>query len=338
MENEDNEFDEVLDPNAPLEENREKARRMVRERAYEGVEKVLGATQMCALLYAETAELAVDLAGAARDGLKNAIGEEYVPTTEKPIDELDLSVRSYNCLQGDGITHIGDLTEVTPEHLIEISNFGQRQLEDVAEALEEEGLSLATPNYPDDPEKVVHQSIDRLVDEGIDEEAVDVLKSIGVKTFGRLTMMSWGEVKDTLRKHQFGDAGGIAVNIQEFLEEVEGLKFEMSIPELSQLGWKDQPGEGVDDRLLVGVRELIADIEKIDDDVREGLVSDLKEAGYEMVGHLARSSYGELRGVLRHADTHYTNAGMVATHIRSALEEQGVGSDLTQVELHKLGW
>lgn len=60
-----------------------------------------------------------------------------------PIEELQLSVRAYNCLKRAQINTVADLLEYTEEDLLEIKNFGQKSAEEVIEALQDKlGLSL----------------------------------------------------------------------------------------------------------------------------------------------------------------------------------------------------
>ncbi len=64
---------------------------------------------------------------------------------EMSIDELDLSVRSYNCLKRAGINTIGDLTSKTPEEMMKVRNLGRKSLDEVEEKLIRLGLSLRQP-------------------------------------------------------------------------------------------------------------------------------------------------------------------------------------------------
>jgi DNA-directed RNA polymerase subunit alpha len=59
-----------------------------------------------------------------------------------PIEELNLSVRSYNCLKREGINTVGELVQRTEQELTDIRNFGQKSIEEVTSKLEELGLSL----------------------------------------------------------------------------------------------------------------------------------------------------------------------------------------------------
>jgi DNA-directed RNA polymerase subunit alpha len=59
-----------------------------------------------------------------------------------PIEELELGVRSYNCLKRVGIETIGDLTSKSEAELVAIPNFGRKSIEEVREALASHGLGL----------------------------------------------------------------------------------------------------------------------------------------------------------------------------------------------------
>ncbi len=63
-------------------------------------------------------------------------------TLEMPIEELDLSVRSYNCLKRAGINTVGELCSRTEEEMMKVRNLGRKSLEEVVEKLGALGLSL----------------------------------------------------------------------------------------------------------------------------------------------------------------------------------------------------
>ena len=67
-------------------------------------------------------------------------GKEKV--LEMSIDELELSVRSYNCLKRAGINTVEELTNRTPEDMMKVRNLGRKSLEEVLAKLKELGLSL----------------------------------------------------------------------------------------------------------------------------------------------------------------------------------------------------
>ena len=58
------------------------------------------------------------------------------------IDELELSVRSFNCLKRAGINTVGELTDKTPDDMMKVRNLGRKSLEEVLGKLKELGLSL----------------------------------------------------------------------------------------------------------------------------------------------------------------------------------------------------
>jgi DNA-directed RNA polymerase subunit alpha len=64
------------------------------------------------------------------------------PMENFPIEELELGVRSYNCLKRVGIETIGDLVTKTENELAAIPNFGKKSIEEVKETLQAHGLNL----------------------------------------------------------------------------------------------------------------------------------------------------------------------------------------------------
>jgi DNA-directed RNA polymerase subunit alpha len=58
------------------------------------------------------------------------------------IEELELGVRSYNCLKREGVETVGDLTAKSEAELLNIPNFGKKSIEEVRERLAERGLKL----------------------------------------------------------------------------------------------------------------------------------------------------------------------------------------------------
>jgi len=76
------------------------------------------------------------------DGLDEPPEEEDDGVDSLLIEELDLGVRSYNCLKREGIQTVGDLVNKTESELLNIPNFGRKSIEEVVEKLEERGLAL----------------------------------------------------------------------------------------------------------------------------------------------------------------------------------------------------
>ena len=65
-----------------------------------------------------------------------------------PIEELELGVRSYNCLKRVGIETIGDLTSKSESELAAIPNFGRKSIDEVRETLAAHGLTLKGEELP----------------------------------------------------------------------------------------------------------------------------------------------------------------------------------------------
>ncbi len=96
----------------------------------------------------------VGLFAAAGEGMGLELGDFTVPETGSddlhlPIEALELSERPRNCLRRSGIATVGDLVNSTSGQLLDITNFGQRSLEEVQERLDEMGLSLSDQETTD---------------------------------------------------------------------------------------------------------------------------------------------------------------------------------------------
>ena len=72
----------------------------------------------------------------------------------KKVDELELSVRSANCLKNDNIVYIGDLIQKTEAEMLRTPNFGRKSLNEIKEVLAQMGLHLGmeVPGWP--PENI----------------------------------------------------------------------------------------------------------------------------------------------------------------------------------------
>ena len=72
----------------------------------------------------------------------------------RKVDELELSVRSANCLKNDDIVYIGDLIQKTEAEMLRTPNFGRKSLNEIKEVLARMGLHLGmeVPNWP--PENI----------------------------------------------------------------------------------------------------------------------------------------------------------------------------------------
>ena len=70
---------------------------------------------------------------------------EFIKQNKKldmKIEDLDLSVRSYNCLKRANINTVGELTQKTEEEMMKVRNLGRKSLKEVIEKLRANGLSL----------------------------------------------------------------------------------------------------------------------------------------------------------------------------------------------------
>jgi len=64
------------------------------------------------------------------------------PDLDLPIEDLDLSERPRNCLKRAQINTVGELLTKTEDDLLNITNFGQKSLDEVKQKLDERGLTL----------------------------------------------------------------------------------------------------------------------------------------------------------------------------------------------------
>jgi len=78
----------------------------------------------------------------------------FNPALLKKVDELELSVRSANCLKNDNIVYIGDLIQKTEAEMLRTPNFGRKSLNEIKEVLAGMNLHLGmdVPNWP--PENI----------------------------------------------------------------------------------------------------------------------------------------------------------------------------------------
>jgi len=78
----------------------------------------------------------------------------FNPGLLKKVDELELSVRSANCLKNDNIVYIGDLIQKSESEMLRTPNFGRKSLNEIKEVLASMGLHLGMeiPEWP--PENI----------------------------------------------------------------------------------------------------------------------------------------------------------------------------------------
>lgn len=102
------------------------------------------AVSLAARVLVEHLNLFVDLSENAKsvDVMVESVTDEQEKVLEMNIDELELSVRSYNCLKRAGINTVEELINKTPEDMMKVRNLGRKSLDEVLAKLKELGLSL----------------------------------------------------------------------------------------------------------------------------------------------------------------------------------------------------
>ena len=102
------------------------------------------AVSLAAKVLSEHLSLFIDLSENARTAevMVEKEDDEKAKVLEMSIDELELSVRSYNCLKRAGIDTVEELTNKTSEDMMKVRNLGRKSLEEVLTKLKELGLQL----------------------------------------------------------------------------------------------------------------------------------------------------------------------------------------------------
>jgi len=85
----------------------------------------------------------------------------FNPNLLRKVDELELSVRSANCLKNDNIIYIGDLVQKTEAEMLRTPNFGRKSLNEIKEVLQQMGLHLGM-QIPDWPPENIEEMAKRL--------------------------------------------------------------------------------------------------------------------------------------------------------------------------------
>jgi len=120
----------------------------------------------------------VELFGLARELNTNAEGIEMGPSIQDaalaadmalPIEDLELTVRSYNCLKREGIHTVGELLSRSEADLMDIRNFGSKSIDEVKAKLQSMGMQLKDSPAGFDPTKHANYG-SNVDDELVDEE------------------------------------------------------------------------------------------------------------------------------------------------------------------------
>lgn len=106
------------------------------------------AVSLASRILVEHLNLFTGLTGAANDVeiMAEKEEDEQDEVLDLNIEELELSVRAFNCLKRAGINSIGELVEKTPEDMLKVRNLGKKSLEELQERLAVFGLSLREPD------------------------------------------------------------------------------------------------------------------------------------------------------------------------------------------------
>lgn len=86
-----------------------------------------------------------------------------------PVERMDLSVRTMNCLRRSGITTVGELVSKKPKELLKLRNFGQKSFQEIEEKLSVLGLALAPDDEPKEAKKDITTE-EEAAEEGAGEE------------------------------------------------------------------------------------------------------------------------------------------------------------------------
>ncbi|MBS0499328.1 MAG: DNA-directed RNA polymerase subunit alpha [Burkholderiaceae bacterium] len=112
------------------------------------------AVRASAKILVEQLAVFAQLEGPAIDGLFEPTAQRapttFDPILLRPVDELELTVRSANCLKAENIYYIGDLIQRTENELLKTPNLGRKSLNEIKEVLASRGLTLGMKleNWP----------------------------------------------------------------------------------------------------------------------------------------------------------------------------------------------
>ena len=108
-----------------------------------------GAVRYAASILVDQLSAFADLKGTDMPALERATAS-FDPVLLKPVDDLELTVRSANCLKAENIHYIGDLVQRSETELLKTPNLGRKSLNEIKEVLSQRGLALGTKidNWP----------------------------------------------------------------------------------------------------------------------------------------------------------------------------------------------
>ena len=114
------------------------------------------AVRASAKILVEQLAVFAQLEGSAIEGIfeqssqRSSGASSFDPILLRPVDELELTVRSANCLKAENIYYIGDLIQRTENELLKTPNLGRKSLNEIKEVLASRGLTLGMKleNWP----------------------------------------------------------------------------------------------------------------------------------------------------------------------------------------------
>jgi len=131
--------------------------RLVIDLETDGTLEPKAAIQNAALILRDQLSSFIQLEGSDLPDMREAVGSktpEWDPILLRPVDDLELTVRSANCLKAENIYLIGDLIQRTEVELLKTPNLGKKSLTEIKDVLATRGLSLGMrlENWP--PENI----------------------------------------------------------------------------------------------------------------------------------------------------------------------------------------
>jgi DNA-directed RNA polymerase subunit alpha len=119
--------------------------RLVMEIETNGAISAEDAVRASSKILVEQLAVFAQLEGDALNGIMSAptaSSQSFDPILLRPVDELELTVRSANCLKAENIYYIGDLIQRTENELLKTPNLGRKSLNEIKEVLASRGLTL----------------------------------------------------------------------------------------------------------------------------------------------------------------------------------------------------
>jgi DNA-directed RNA polymerase subunit alpha len=120
--------------------------RLVMEIETNGAITAEDAVRASSKILVEQLAVFAQLEGDAINGIMEAAAprgnQQFDPILLRPVDELELTVRSANCLKAENIYYIGDLIQRTENELLKTPNLGRKSLNEIKEVLASRGLTL----------------------------------------------------------------------------------------------------------------------------------------------------------------------------------------------------